>query len=467
MLVSFVVACGDPELTDLGPIELSTFAVSDFFTPSGHMGDGETPGHLKMEVNENCRVSDTEYGNCYRFTYGPPSNRLWAGVFWVSPANNWGSEPGRSFYPWVFDKKKGVIRQRYNRIRFTAAARRDTFEVSVRSKLVDADGKTHCYTLRDAVFEFSGASSVKVDGNATLKDSPKVTAMSPCPDAKALIVLPPGDYKVKLRSGFTVEVDGMTASAAQPAKNPLSFELDARKTSSEKFKLDVDGTTVAFEMSVPRLDVAFFAGGIRSEGLESIRCPNQGETCRYVDNVLTGAPKTISVQLGRELTKESIPSSTLRFEPPCVKNAKGEGPKRDDTDSTMVCPDGTWTKDGQVATCPLGLSGAMQKDGKIICCDGGNPTPGSDGKMTCGTNDMRDPKTGKFVSTPRPIFTGKWRYAEDIEGTLLGAFGWSVSYGEFETASGSGELKIPASEVPMTYLYLDSIIWDYAKQPKP
>jgi hypothetical protein len=468
MLMSWAVGCGEEaDPGEQGPIDLTSFAVSDFFTPSGHMGDGQEPGHLKMDVNGACRTSTAENprGNCYQFTYTPPGEKLWAGVFWAFPANNWGAEPGRAFRPWLFDAKAGVIRQRYNRVRFSAAARRDTFEVSVRKSVGEGD-KAHCYTLRDAVLEFSGPVSAKVDSEATLKDSPKPSMFTPCPEATARIVLPPGEYSVKLRSGYEVEVDGEAASKAKARKNPLDFTLSPDSSQTTEFKVEVDGTVVPFELSTPLLQVAFFAGGIRDDSLEGIRCPDEGRSCRYVDNVLTGSPKSISVGLGRAYTDVTIPSKVLRFEPPCVQNAAGKSPKRDDETATLTCPDGTWTTDGQVATCPLGLIGGMQKDGKIVCCDGGNPVRDADGKVSCGTIDERDPKTGEFVSKPRPTFQGKWRYVEDIEGTLVGAFGWSTSYTEFETEPGSGKLVIPAAEVPATYVYLDNIVWDYARQPE-
>jgi hypothetical protein len=469
MLV-WVAGCADlieaPEPTEQGPIDLASFAVSDFFTPSGHMGDGQTPGHLTMSVGtEGCRslkLTDGR-GSCYQFTYGPPADKLWAGVFWAFPANNWGAEPGRLFKPWVFDKKKGVIRQRYNRIRFSAAARRDTFEVAVRTSVGEGDA-AHCYTLRHAVLEFSGTKSVKVDSEAALEDAPKPSMFTPCPEAKARIVLPPGDYEVKLRSGFSVDVDGAAAADAEPSHDKVRFTLTQSKSTSKDFAVEVGGEVVPFSLGTPPVQVAFFAGGIRDDRLEKIRCPTEGQGCRYVDNVLTGSPKSISVGLARDYSEINIPSSILRFETPCVQNPRGDAATRDDVDSSLVCPDGTWTSDGLIATCPLGLIGAMQENGKIICCDGGNPLPKGGGEFSCGTIDERDPKTGEFVSTPRPIFTGKWRKVEEIEGTLLGAFGWSTSYTEFETAPGSGELNIPAAEVPPTYVFVDNIVWDYARQ---
>jgi hypothetical protein len=91
---------------DDGPLD-STFAVSDVFTPSGFMGDGATFKHLYMDVNNlSCtpRVPNSQ-GYCYKFTYykdTSPTGVSWAGVFWVFPANNWGTRPGHAMDTTVF-----------------------------------------------------------------------------------------------------------------------------------------------------------------------------------------------------------------------------------------------------------------------------------------------------------------------------------------------------------------------------
>src|SRR3982751_2526008 len=83
-----------PSIDDLdtGPLT-SSFAVSDVFTPSGFMGDGATFSHLYMDVNTNCQTPRpaNAQGYCYTFTYfkdTSPTGAMWAGVFWVFPANN-------------------------------------------------------------------------------------------------------------------------------------------------------------------------------------------------------------------------------------------------------------------------------------------------------------------------------------------------------------------------------------------
>ncbi|HVZ73999.1 MAG TPA: hypothetical protein VHJ20_16580 [Polyangia bacterium] len=91
-----------------------TFAVSDYFTPSGYMGDGQRLGNITVEVNSaNCKPRPVgARGDCYVFTYHKdayPTNH-WAGVYWVFPANNWGSSYGRA-----------VTSENFKQIRFQAA----------------------------------------------------------------------------------------------------------------------------------------------------------------------------------------------------------------------------------------------------------------------------------------------------------------------------------------------------------
>jgi hypothetical protein len=84
---------------DDGPLD-SAFAVSDVYTPSGFMGDGATFKHLYMDVNKGCAPRPAgAQGYCYKFTYykdTTPTGVSWAGVFWVFPANNWGTRPGHA-----------------------------------------------------------------------------------------------------------------------------------------------------------------------------------------------------------------------------------------------------------------------------------------------------------------------------------------------------------------------------------
>ena len=84
---------------DKGPLD-NTFAVSDYYSSSGFMGDGANFRHLYQDVGENCAPRPANArGNCFTFTYykdTTPTGVGWAGVFWVFPGNNWGSRPGHA-----------------------------------------------------------------------------------------------------------------------------------------------------------------------------------------------------------------------------------------------------------------------------------------------------------------------------------------------------------------------------------
>jgi hypothetical protein len=90
-----------PSISDLdnGPLN-QTFAVSDVYTPSGYMGDGEFFGKLTGKTNDGCKEPRPagHRGNCYVFTYYPNdvNQDPWAGVYWVFPANNWGDTYGHA-----------------------------------------------------------------------------------------------------------------------------------------------------------------------------------------------------------------------------------------------------------------------------------------------------------------------------------------------------------------------------------
>ena len=65
------------------------------------MGDGATFAHLYMDVNTKCQQPRpaNARGYCYTFTYykdTSPAGVSWAGVYWVFPANNWGTRRGHA-----------------------------------------------------------------------------------------------------------------------------------------------------------------------------------------------------------------------------------------------------------------------------------------------------------------------------------------------------------------------------------
>lgn len=125
-----LAACGPSDEADrakAGPI-VGPFVVSQFFTPSGLMGDGAVPGRLTVDINKNCKVPRPAgaQGDCYRYLYKVGEVK-WAGAYWVFPANNWGTAPGRDLVGPVDlgvpnpDIPGSPNLRGYNRVRFSMA----------------------------------------------------------------------------------------------------------------------------------------------------------------------------------------------------------------------------------------------------------------------------------------------------------------------------------------------------------
>jgi hypothetical protein len=86
------------------------FAVSglpySYYAPCGAMGDGATTGNLVTTIGTGCKDRPPgARGDCFVFQYngsnpyttpvtGSTGTCNWAGVFFQSPANNWGVDPG-------------------------------------------------------------------------------------------------------------------------------------------------------------------------------------------------------------------------------------------------------------------------------------------------------------------------------------------------------------------------------------
>jgi hypothetical protein len=98
-LVLGATGCLPNGVADSGPLT-ETFAVSDYYSPSGFMGDGANFRHLYADIGQNCAPRPPNaQGQCFTFTYyvdTSPTAFKWAGVFWVFPGNNWGTRPGHA-----------------------------------------------------------------------------------------------------------------------------------------------------------------------------------------------------------------------------------------------------------------------------------------------------------------------------------------------------------------------------------
>ena len=68
------------------------FVVSDYYSPDGFFGDGETRGRVTLVRGCPNRPADAA-GDCVGITYLPGAKRS-AGIFWQHPHNNWGDYHG-------------------------------------------------------------------------------------------------------------------------------------------------------------------------------------------------------------------------------------------------------------------------------------------------------------------------------------------------------------------------------------
>lgn len=73
------------------------FGVNEYFDAAGWMGES-SHGGLLVKIDDTFagkpRPGDDD-GKCTRISWEPRS-ASWAGLYWQSPAGNWGSQPGRS-----------------------------------------------------------------------------------------------------------------------------------------------------------------------------------------------------------------------------------------------------------------------------------------------------------------------------------------------------------------------------------
>ena len=101
-LALFVCGCG-PELGTPNPPPEGPFTVSDYFAPSGAMGDGATRGNVAVNAAPCKARMPGARGDCYTFQYlgsepylveGNSGTCSWAGLMLQFPDNNWGDEAG-------------------------------------------------------------------------------------------------------------------------------------------------------------------------------------------------------------------------------------------------------------------------------------------------------------------------------------------------------------------------------------
>jgi len=97
LLGLFCASCG---LNSKAETLQAPFTVSDYFMPSGYFGDGaltgRTPKSVDVSYDQCAARPPNAQGSCYRFTYRPvpasEGGKSFGGVYWQSPANNWGQD---------------------------------------------------------------------------------------------------------------------------------------------------------------------------------------------------------------------------------------------------------------------------------------------------------------------------------------------------------------------------------------
>lgn len=442
---------GRDDLAHVGPLDQVPFAVTDFFSPSGQMGDGEKPDFIIAHSAKSCKDRPAgARGRCYSFLYHPGAV-LWGGVYWAYPSNNWGSEAGRKFKPWLI--RNGQLTQRYNQLTFQGAAERDTFVINLIAR--DSAGKT--YTLRNATFTVTGPTQETITGDTY---SPLTVAGGLAqPEPKALLIVKPGTYTVSLAAGWQLFTPNLMSgldpvTGATLAADTTSFTIAPGVDAAASFDFTVGTETLRFTLVNPTVGFNFFAGDINDPVLRNITCPDPGQVCEHRDLISTAKPV---LQLSRAWQSYSV---RLLIAPPCVGSlvtGMVESSKFADSKTGVVaCATGTLTADGRVANCPPGKPGILEADGQTITC--------------CETPLVSGVCNG--ASTP-----GSWVYADDIIQTVIGGFGWATNYAEFEAQNAviagsagpmTGMTNVGADQIallPSTTVYLDDIVWDFVTEP--
>lgn len=91
----------DASLPTATPVTLP-FYVSDQFVPTGFMGDSTASMTAITLAHDTTTCKSPREtgagGDCFTATWAPTvgdAGSAWAGVYWQSPANNWGAKPGK------------------------------------------------------------------------------------------------------------------------------------------------------------------------------------------------------------------------------------------------------------------------------------------------------------------------------------------------------------------------------------
>lgn len=126
---------------------LAPFNGSNYFFPSGWMGDGEEgTRYVQLDMNffGKPRKNDTD-NSCIKVSY-QPGPREWAGIYWQFPENNWGKQPGKRIEGatrlifWACGDKGGEkVEFKAGGIASPGMRYMDTFEISMKKIILDKE----------------------------------------------------------------------------------------------------------------------------------------------------------------------------------------------------------------------------------------------------------------------------------------------------------------------------------------
>jgi hypothetical protein len=151
--LGLLTACAEPRSLK------APYNIAGDYIASGYMGDGNFASDISMS-SAKCKVSrpGNTSGICTKVTFAAKTSN-WAGVYWQSPANNWGDFPGSRIQGatkltfWSLGDRGGeVVEFKAGGINSPQKKFNDSFERGLPSRVVALDTTWHQYTidLRDA-----------------------------------------------------------------------------------------------------------------------------------------------------------------------------------------------------------------------------------------------------------------------------------------------------------------------------
>ena len=153
-LIAVLIMLASSGCAQSGRTLTAPFDVSEAYVASGYMGDGEAGTkfvQMRRVAGEMPRAGDTD-GMSTRITY-QPGGKGFAGVYWQSPADNWGDKPGNKIQGatkisfWAVGAKGGEIVE-FKAGGINAKRFQDAFEKSMGSVALTNQWKQYSISLK-------------------------------------------------------------------------------------------------------------------------------------------------------------------------------------------------------------------------------------------------------------------------------------------------------------------------------